>query len=88
MKTLLSSLMLLAFAMSAGYAVAQTTDATPTADRSGDAAASYWGVDTDGKRVDVQAPYGGTSQMKADRIEAPLTERLNQQALQGTELPH
>jgi hypothetical protein len=73
---------MLALVMTAGYATAQSTDASSAADRTGAAAASYWGVDTNGKRVDVQAPYGGNSQAKADAIEAPLTERLNRQALQ------
>jgi hypothetical protein len=68
----------------AGTASAQTsqpqTAAAPPAGPT-HPAGRYWGTDTDGHRVDVQAPMGGKSQAEADKIEAGITERLNEQAL-------
>jgi len=85
MTKFLATLAALALIASAGLATAQTTaspsDTDRAAARSDARAGSYWGVDTDGRRVDVQAPYGGNNQAQADAKEAPLTERLNDQAL-------
>ncbi len=50
-------------------------------------AGSYRGVDSDGRKVDVQAPMGGNSQAQADKIEMPITQRLNEQALMAAQ-PH
>jgi hypothetical protein len=90
MKSFLSSATALALILSAASAMAQDAPAPPTSVSAGPSDAtpgSYWGVDTSGTRVDVQAPYGGNSQRQADRKEAPMTDHLNQQALQAA-TPH
>ncbi len=82
----------LAFVASAGYAATMdgqrpAQDNQAPAAQNNAQASSYMGVDTDGKREDVQAPYGGRNQSQADRKEAPITERLNEQALQAATPP-
>ncbi len=87
MKSFSSATSLLALALTAGYAAAQSMDTKVAADSNGipmsATPGSYYGTDTNGHRVDVQAPYGGKSQHQADAKEAPLTNRLNEQALQN-----
>jgi hypothetical protein len=79
------------FLTSAGMAAAQSADHQQPPSQDTQTGRStpgeYPGVDTDGNRVEVQAPYGGRNQAQADRIEAPITERLNEQALQGIPMP-
>lgn len=58
---------------------AKPSDAKPSDAKPG----SYWGVDTDRKRVDVQAPAGGNDRAQADANEEPITRRLNEQALKN-----
>jgi hypothetical protein len=88
MKAILTGMAAVAMIASAGYATAQTADTqgqgSNAAPQSNSQPGNYWGTDTDGKRVDVQAPYGGHNQAQADMKEAPVTEQLNEQALQAS----
>jgi len=92
MKSSIPAAAALALFALAGTASAQTsppqTAAAPAA-MAGPThpAGRYRGVDSDGRKVDVQAPMGGNSQAQADKIEAPITERLNEQALMAAQ-PH
>ncbi|HVJ55856.1 MAG TPA: hypothetical protein VM689_25570 [Aliidongia sp.] len=91
MKILPAGLTALALILSVGCAEAQapqTPVAPPGKAGSNDTkTGSYWGVDSDGKRVHVRAPSGGSSRAQADANEVPITDSLNQQALQAAQ-PH
>ena len=92
MRASLSAAAAIAVMVAAGPALAFNQTTTQTGDNNtqtsdqarlagGNSPAKYPGVDSDGKRVMVKAPYGGRSQAQADAAENPVTDKLNQQEL-------